>query len=466
MSNSTLTAENFWAKAEEGGLLSRGDRVVAAVSGGADSSALLHLLWRLREEKGLSLLCAHVNHNLRGEESQRDENFVRGLCKKYEIPIEVLSADVGGFALEHGISTEEAGRKLRYEFFEHCAEKLAPGAKIATAHSLSDSIETFIFNAARGTGLTGLCGIPPRRGRIIRPLCRFSRGDIESYCAENGVPFMTDSTNLSDEYTRNRIRHGVTPVLREVNPEFERAFGRLFESLRETDCFIEAGAAAALEAAKRPQGLDACALWALAPPLKKRAAALILGSFGFGVSAERVNFLSDALGGGDFKAELSKGAYLVQRGGLLFREERQEPLPEIEERPFSAGETVLFAGKTAEIELLPYEKFKSLHKVNHYDLKFTFDYGKILGKAVVRSRREGDRIDLHGGTKTLKKLFIEKKIPARERSSVMVIADGEGVLWVEGLGAARRARLSEETQTVAAVKIRRNKNFDAEDAAK
>ena len=463
---SKLTAESFWEKARGVGLLSEGDFIVAAVSGGADSSALLRLLWSLREEKKLTLLCAHVNHNLRGKESERDENFVRELCEKYGIPIKILSADVSGFALEHGLSTEEAGRKIRYEFFEHCARELSPGAKIATAHSLSDSIETFIFNAARGTGLSGLCGIPPRRGKIVRPLLGFSRGEIEDYCARNEVPFVTDSTNLADEYTRNKIRHRVVPVLREINPDFESAFSRLFGSLREISDDADLAAAAALGAASLPQGLDARALRALAPPLKKRAAALVLGRFGFGVSAERVNFLSDAFGGGDFKAELAKNAYLVQRDGIIFREEKKEPLPPIEERELSPGKIPLSGGKTAEIELLPYEKFKNLHKVNHYDLKYTFDYGKILGTAVVRSRREGDKMNLTGGTKTLKKLFIEKKIPAEERNSLMVIADGEGVLWAEGLGAARRARLSGETKTVAAVKIRRNENINEKDAAK
>ena len=179
-----------------------------------------------------------------------------------------------------------------------------------------------------------------------------------------------------------------------------------------------------------------------------------------------MNFLSDAFGGGDFKAELAKNAYLVQKDGIIFREEKKEPLPPIEERKLSPGKIPLSGGKTAEIELLPYEKFKNLHKVNHYDLKYTFDYGKILGTAVVRSRREGDKMNLTGGTKTLKKLFIEKKIPAEERNSLMVIADGEGVLWAEGLGAARRARLSGETKTVAAVKIRRNENINEKDAAK
>ena len=142
------------------GLINDGDKIVVAVSGGCDSSALLHILMKLREPMKLELLCAHINHNLRGEESDRDENFVRETCKKYGIPCRVLSVDVGEYAEEHRLSTEEAGRELRYDFFEHCCEELGEGALIATAHTLSDSAETFLFNIARGTSIDGICGIP------------------------------------------------------------------------------------------------------------------------------------------------------------------------------------------------------------------------------------------------------------------------------------------------------------------
>ncbi len=467
MSNDNiLSVGNFWNRAEKAGLLAMGDFVVVAVSGGADSSALLHLLHSLSREKKLTLVCAHVNHNLRGEESQRDENFVRGLCKEYDIPCRVFSTNVSAFAAEHRLSTEEAGRKLRYCFFEECAAGLSPGAKIATAHSLSDCIETFIFNAARGTSLEGLCGIPLQRGRVIRPLLDFSRGEIERYCSENGVPFVTDSTNLKDGYTRNKIRHGVTPVLKEVNPDFEAAFRRLFENLRESRNFIDEKAAAGLQAAKLPEGWASGPLCGLEPPVKKRAAALILERLGFEVSAKRVNLLAENFGGEDFKAELSKGKYLIQKNGVISKEEQKIKKPYIAERKFSPGKVALTNEKMAEIELFSYDEFKNSHKINHYDLKYTFDYGKISNMAVIRSRREGDKIDIHGGTKTLKKLFIEKNIPSEERDYVMVVADGKGALWVEGLGAARRARLSEKTKTVVVIKILQNKNPDAEDAVK
>ncbi|MBQ7875306.1 MAG: tRNA lysidine(34) synthetase TilS [Oscillospiraceae bacterium] len=454
MSTEPLELEEVKEVIKRHSMLKNGDGVVAAVSGGCDSSVLLHILWRLSTEMDLKILCAHINHNLRGEESDRDEAFVRALCKKYGIEIRALSANVAEYAGEHGLSTEEAGRKLRYEFFEHCAGELGENAKIATAHSLSDCAETYIFNTARGAALSGICGIPPVRGKIIRPLIEFSREQIEGYAFEHGVEYVTDSTNLTDEYTRNKIRHGVIPVMRDINPGFEKAFLRLSKNLAETRDFIDSQAAELLEKAKTETGFDGEIIAKAHPALKNRAAAMILESFGFAFDYERTLRLGERFGGKDFKEELSKDEYLVQKNGIVLKEKKQKTLPEIEETIFGEGETRLSAEKTAKIEVLSYKAFENSYKINNYVLKDTFDFDKIQGKAVIRSRREGDKADIHGGTKTLKKLFIEEKIPAEKRNSVAVIADDEGVLWVEGLGSAKRARTSKETVKVAAIKIR------------
>ncbi|MBQ6802293.1 MAG: tRNA lysidine(34) synthetase TilS, partial [Oscillospiraceae bacterium] len=159
MSTAPLETEAVKKVIRRFGMFEKGGKIVAAVSGGCDSSVLLHILWRLSTEMDLEIICAHINHNLRGAESDRDEAFVRSLCEKYGIECRVLSANVAEYAEKHRLSTEEAGRKLRYEFFEHCAEELGENAKIATAHSLSDCAETYIFNSARGAALSGICGI-------------------------------------------------------------------------------------------------------------------------------------------------------------------------------------------------------------------------------------------------------------------------------------------------------------------
>ena len=175
MSTAPLDLEAVKKVVEHHKMLDGCDGIVAAVSGGCDSSVLLHVLWKLSTEMGFKILCAHINHNLRGSESERDEAFVRSLCEKYGIECRVLSANVAEYAEKNRLSTEEAGRKLRYEFFEHCANELSENVRIATAHSLSDCAETYIFNSARGAALSGICGIPPVRGKIIRPLSRGHR---------------------------------------------------------------------------------------------------------------------------------------------------------------------------------------------------------------------------------------------------------------------------------------------------
>ena len=460
-----LTYISVAKSARKLGLINDGDKIVMAISGGCDSSALLHILIKLREPMKLDILCAHVNHNLRGEESDRDEKFVRDICEKYNVPLRVLSADVDDYAAEHRLSTEEAGRELRYEFFERCCDELGEGSLVATAHTLSDSAETFLFNVARGTSVDGICGIPPKRGNVIRPLIEFTRKDTETYCAENKVPFVTDSTNLGDDYTRNKIRHRAVPVLKEINPSFEYSLLGIENDLYEIRGLLDDLGNTALEKAKTPKGYNADILGNEPAAVQKRAAAMLLEEFGFSLNRERIVALVNGFSGEDFKTELSKDAYLVKQDGMIYREDRAELLPEIPETDFSEGDFD-FPGKKAEIKILSPEKFKNLHIVNQYALKDAFDYDKIRGKAVLRSRRTGDKADIHGGTKTLKKLFIEEKIPFEKRNSVTVIADDDGVLWVEGLGASRRARISESTEKIAAIKISFKNNSNSEDSAK
>ncbi len=434
------------------GLLKNGDCVVAAVSGGCDSSVLLDVLCSLSTEMKLKITVCHINHNLRGAESDSDEAFVRALCSKYGVPIKVLSANVAEYAAEKHLSTEEAGRKLRYEFFEQCANEMSTDAVIATAHSLSDCEETYIFNSARGASLSGICGIPPKRGRIVRPLIEFSREQIEAYAFEHGVGYVTDSTNLTDEYTRNKIRHSVIPVMKEINPSFDKAFLRLMRNLSDTRDFVDEEAKTLLEKAKTEKGYSCMLIEKAAPAVKTRAVAMLLEEMGFELDNERTLRICEKLGM-DFKEELSKDSYFVSENSLITKKEKPKGSEGIFEKPLTVGEIPLNGEKTAKIRILTVEEFKNSYNVNGLSLKDTFDFDKIIGKAVLRSRKEGDRADIHGGTKTLKKLFIEEKIPAERRNSVLVISDDEGVLWVEGLGANKRARLSEGTKTALAVKI-------------
>lgn len=225
-------------------MINKGDTVIAAVSGGADSVALLYVLYSLKNELGFSLAACHVNHNLRGEESDGDERFVRRMCRFLDIPLYVASIKVNDLRQKHD-SLEECARRLRYEFFD----SISRGKLIATAHTASDNCETILINMVRGTALSGICGIPVKRDNIIRPLLYNTRGDIERYCTENSLDYVTDSTNLSDDYTRNKIRHKVVPLLREINPALFGAISKLSQSVSDDDRYLDKIAAQLMEKA-------------------------------------------------------------------------------------------------------------------------------------------------------------------------------------------------------------------------
>ena len=228
--------EKISAAADKYDMFCGADGVCAALSGGADSVALLLALNDMKERYGFAISAVHVNHHIRGEESERDRVFCEELCKGLNIPIYVENVDATGYSKERKLSLEEGARELRYNIFGEISRLY--GCRIATAHTLSDSAETIIFNLARGTGLKGLIGIPPVRDNMIRPLIFCTRKDVEGYLAAKGQSFVTDSTNLSDDYTRNRIRHQVVPVLRTINENFAGAVSRTVETVRQDEDFL------------------------------------------------------------------------------------------------------------------------------------------------------------------------------------------------------------------------------------
>lgn len=197
-------------------LLNRREKVVVTCSGGADSIFLLHILNKL----GFDCIVAHCNFHLRGEESDRDENFVREFCERENLTLLVQHFDTKQFASENKLSIEMAARELRYTWFEKIRTEHNAGA-IAVAHHSDDSIETILLNLLRGTGLKGICGIRPKNGYIVRPLLCVNRKEIEDYLHEQGFEYIVDSTNLENEYTRNKIRNIVMPILREINPQID-----------------------------------------------------------------------------------------------------------------------------------------------------------------------------------------------------------------------------------------------------
>lgn len=418
------------------GMLQSG-HVLAAVSGGADSVSLLHLLRSLQTEFGFSLEAAHVNHGLRGEESDRDEAFVRELCERWNVPLHVLHADVAAEAEKTGESLEACGRRVRYAYFA----SLAAG-EIATAHTLDDNAETVLLHLTRGSGLRGLCGIQPVRGSVIRPLLECSRADVEAYCAEHGLSYVTDSSNTGDEYARNRVRHAALPALRTVNPAVSDAIARCAATLtRDADC-LDAQADALRQTAKRRFGYDVPTLREAHLALCSRAVASVLASSMHAVpQAHHIEQCMRLLKTGG-AVQTEGGTTVCVYGGLLYV---REPLRD----PWTAridGDTAVLPFGRIEIQRLSAESIQKIHKEQ---LPNCLCCDTIATDVFFRSRSPGDRMTRVGGagSKSMKKLMEEQGVPACRRNDVPILTDGTNVLWAEGIGCDARYALTPQSRS-------------------
>lgn len=404
-------------------LINRGDTVTVALSGGADSVALLHALWFLRNELSITVKAAHLNHGIRGNEADRDEAFAKWICDKYGIPIVCERVDIPTLSKNRGQSLELCAREVRYDFLSRNADGL-----IATAHTASDNAETLILNLTRGSGTKGLCGIPPKRDNFIRPLIFCSRYDIEKYCIDNSLSYVTDSTNLTDDYTRNKIRHRVIEPLKEINPSFEDAVVRATNILREDNEALDFIANEALFKALSDDGLLCESVSGLPSALAKRVIINYAATICDGLELDyfHVNELYELLNSGG-KVSLTNNCYgIVKNGTLVIKDDAKNE------------KTAFYA------ELVKVEKINNLLSIN------LIDCDKIIGSAVIRTRKEGDCIRLknRGCTKTLNKLFTENKIDPEIRDSIPVIADDEGVIWVYGMGVSQRCAPNSNSKNV------------------
>lgn len=411
-------------------------RVVVALSGGADSMALLNVLYALRDDYGITLEACHVNHGIRGETADRDEAFVRSECEKLGIKLHLLNTDIPSIAKEKGIGLEECGRQVRYEFFASLGDCL-----VATAHTLSDRCETLLLNETRGTSLKGLCSIPAVRGNIIRPLIDCTREEIEAYCAENKIDFVTDETNFDSVYSRNRIRLQVIPELKKINPSFEKAVSRLIACASEDENYFEEVTEATVLQAKKGDGYDAVLIKNLHPAVRKRVLAFIIKER-TGLTPELVHLklVEGILDGG--KTEIIGNTVICVINGKICINP-----PEIDteewEYDFSDLSAALPFGKVT-AEIFNRNDLPPKHIVHNKVL----DYDSIVGKCVIRNRRAGDRMRIAGSscTKTLKKHFNEKHLEGR--SNILILADELGILWVQGLGCADRVKIKKDTKKI------------------
>ena len=386
-------------------LVQPGEEVVCAVSGGADSVALLFALYLLKEKLQIRLSAAHFNHHLRGAESDQDQAFVEEFCSRYDIPLYK-----GGAAVETGPKgLEAAARDARYGYL-----KTLPG-RIATAHTADDNAETVLMHLIRGTGLKGLGGIAPKSGKLIRPMLTVTRQDVMAFLQEWNLPHVEDQSNHTDQFLRNRLRHHVMPLLNRENPRLAENVSAMAMQLRQEEHYLSRQ----VELTDRVSVLRE-----MDPALRNRALESFLRQQGVKEpQREQIQLLKCLV----FSNNPSARGAFPGRVTIGREYDRLLRLPQQE------------APDTAQLTLgsqkLPQWKLEI-----HVSQAQSLEQGKTVftvqpeGKIVVRSRLPGDRIRLPGGSKTLKKLFIDEKIPAWERSFLPVLADEKGVLAVVGIG--------------------------------
>ena len=409
-----------------------GGLILCAVSGGKDSMYLLENLRTLAPERNISVACAHFDHLLRGEESARDRRFVEDWCRARGISCYTGEGDVRAYARENGLSVEDAARRLRYAFLEQTADEIG-AARIATAHTADDNVETLLLNLARGTGLKGLAGIPPVRGKFVRPLLTVTSAEVLCWLEENHVPHVEDSTNETDDCARNVVRHRVLPALRELNPAFDQNAARCIENLRADEALLDKLADGFLEKNRQGDALSAAALAALPEPLAARVLQRMCPrSLG---EAHIAALLALAAGENVHGCADVPGLRVTRdRDRLLFAPVLTGTIAERELHP---GETIELpeAGMSISCEFIA--RSSEIH--DSFNI-FCFKSDTICGTIKLKSRTDGGKIRLVGRncTKSLKKLFSEANLNGPDRGWTPVLYDDTGPIAVCGIGMAER----------------------------
>lgn len=427
---------------EEYSLFTKCDKILVALSGGADSVSLLCSLVSFFPT--CKLYACHVNHMLRGSEADRDEAFVRDICTKLGVTLDVLKIDVNAVAKQKKQSTELAARNIRYDFFKQVCRKHGIHL-VATAHTASDNAETVIYNLARGTGLAGICGIPPKRLLddeiyLIRPLIFATRAEVEAYLAELCQDYVTDSTNLGDDYTRNRIRHSIIPHLAEINPAFEEAVVNTVGILGDIQIFLEKTVNNSItDDVATLASLDDCILSAVIMKLyEKTGSPEQLGK----VHVDSVAGLVKCYAGGRRdKTEIclpNKLSAIIRHGKLSFEPTvRKAPKSQVYySLPLTNGASDI-PDTHFSVEVCDGQKAKADVEL----FAWTYlDKTKISGTLYARNRRNGDKIFSCGMHKTVKSLFNEKQISQNIRGLVPFVCDDTGILFVPNVAVNDRHR--------------------------
>ncbi|MBQ3087874.1 MAG: tRNA lysidine(34) synthetase TilS [Clostridia bacterium] len=420
-------------------MLIPGDTVVVGVSGGADSMALLHYLHTCRTRYGIHVIAAHFNHGIRGEEADADERYVCAFCRENGIEYVVEKADIPLLAQQRKESIEECARFFRYEFLKSIDSK----AKIATAHTNSDSCESFLFHFTRGTGLSGLCGIPPVRENVIRPVIFCSADDTRRYCRENGIDWREDSTNSDVKYTRNRIRLTTVPSLKCVNASFEENALRCMQILQTENDFLRLQTEKSLKECRMDaHSLNMDAVLELHPAIMRRVLLSFVRSVGCrDVSMQQVERLFNA-GEGEVLT-LNNSVRFQRMKGILSCLPTNAPTENIS-FPVTLQKECSYAFFDWYVRLSPVNTIENTNSCCAF-----FDGDKVM-LPVLRNRRPADclRNKKRKCTKSIKQLFSEARITREQRSRWPILADETGVIWIADFGVDESRLPDENTKNI------------------
>ena len=446
----------MFAYIEKYRMIEAGSQAVAGVSGGADSVCLLFLLMEYQKRVPFSLRAVHVNHHVRGEEAVRDQEFTRRLCESLGVPLDLYDYDVPRMAETDHLSCEEAGREARRRAFYRtaCRWERPDQVRIALAHHENDQAETVLHNLVRGAGLAGLAGIRPVHrtgsGMYIRPLLCISREETENYLIQRGIPWVTDSTNEEEVYTRNKIRREILPALMQINSGAVKNIAAAAGRVLEAEDYLSELTKKAVEKYTAKEG----SVWILSRDLfeepmllQKRVVKNVLEA-----AAGKKKDLSSAHM--EAVLELAKGRTGAS-ASLIYGLRAQQVYGDIH---ITRGEQEKKDLLELEFRVFPYEN----QQIPEKTYTKWFDYDKIKNGLAVRRRLPGDylMISRDGGTKKLKDYFIDCKVPRRERDNVTLLADGSHVLWAVGYRISEYYKVTSQTKKVIKVQVKGENNHE------
>lgn len=421
------------------------DSILAAVSGGPDSVAMLHALHGLSKETGFKLHCAHLDHGLRGADSTADAEFVAEFSRELGVPAICEKAHLAG-------SSEEEARDVRYRFLRTAARDIGAN-KIAVGHTRDDRAESVLLNLCRGAGINGLGSIRPIQDDIIRPLIDAGRSDIENYVRRNKLPYRVDRSNTDTSYARNYVRLEILPALRQrLNPAITDALVRLAETAADQSDLMQGLADTARAACQLGGAQDSGLLENLHPALRselirseiRRAKGDLTD-----ITQENVASIVEALASeGDFKLTLPTGRIFAARTGKAFRVWRESP---DRMKPFEISLTVPGSTLIEQLSLIIRAELAEPADISRTGAdEAAIDENAVAGRLYARSVRPGDRITPFGmkGSKKLQDVFVDKKIPAAQRRRAVAVCDEEKILWVVGVTASEACRVTDKTKRV------------------